>query len=594
LFCALVFGLPPAAFAERVVPQISARLEADEDRVFVYESFYLTLSIRSKGVRLSKSFHLEALPDESKLKRTNEFKELPPTRSVEGDEVRETRVFRCEARAMEPGPLIISPVLRVFIVSTVGSFFGYEEARTPRNIHVEPITLEVIGLPETNRPEDVSGAVGQFSFDAEVAPSDVVVGDLVTVVMTISGKGYLDAVSPPRISPGPDFKAYAPQSVPGTSESERIIKQTVIPMNTNAVEIPPVSFSFFDTGTSSYRTLTKGPFQLTFRTEARPSFQQYRPGLSAQSSREKSGLPIAGLKPAPDRWHRVCRGPWYASLIFLAVQPIPVIIILLVALRRRRRQMSMRGRHAAGLCVFLFAFRAFAYAAEQRPVVELPVSQSFRAGATAYDTGCPGRAVEIYEEILERGYVSAELFYNLANAHLKLDNHGFAILNYRRALTLAPRDSDIRSNLAVAMKRAHCPEHHSSRTARAISSLTDNEWAILALAAYWTGIALTVILPVARRRRKLVSTLVVMLAGVVLFSVYCAASRAGGIGAPEAVLTRQQNAKLAPGDSAMAILQLPEGSLVRIVDVSGNWAKVQCERRKGWLRRSALTRISHE
>ncbi|HEX9005861.1 MAG TPA: tetratricopeptide repeat protein [Bacteroidota bacterium] len=60
------------------------------------------------------------------------------------------------------------------------------------------------------------------------------------------------------------------------------------------------------------------------------------------------------------------------------------------------------------------------------------------------------RAIELYESIVHNGYVSGELFYNLANAYYRSGNIAHAVLNYERARRLMPEDEDLRHNLQLA------------------------------------------------------------------------------------------------------------------------------------------------
>lgn len=59
-------------------------------------------------------------------------------------------------------------------------------------------------------------------------------------------------------------------------------------------------------------------------------------------------------------------------------------------------------------------------------------------------------AAAMYEKVLSEGFASAELYYNLGNTYFNLNNLPSAILNYERALVLAPRDADINFNLNIA------------------------------------------------------------------------------------------------------------------------------------------------
>ncbi|MFO7829293.1 MAG: tetratricopeptide repeat protein [Bacteroidales bacterium] len=68
----------------------------------------------------------------------------------------------------------------------------------------------------------------------------------------------------------------------------------------------------------------------------------------------------------------------------------------------------------------------------------------------AYVDGNYTIAIDTYEKVLELGYESAALYYNLGNAYYKQNIIDQAILNYERALLLKPNDEDIIYNLEMA------------------------------------------------------------------------------------------------------------------------------------------------
>jgi tetratricopeptide (TPR) repeat protein len=111
----------------------------------------------------------------------------------------------------------------------------------------------------------------------------------------------------------------------------------------------------------------------------------------------------------------------------------------------------------------------------------------FEEGNTAYNKGDYSSAIENYMEILESGEVSAELYFNLANAHYKLNNVAPGIFYYEKALQLDPNDSDIRNNLDIAQKLviddvAPAEISGASRIWKnIIMSLGYNEWAWAAI-----------------------------------------------------------------------------------------------------------------
>ena len=81
------------------------------------------------------------------------------------------------------------------------------------------------------------------------------------------------------------------------------------------------------------------------------------------------------------------------------------------------------------------------------------ISKAFIEANHLFNEGNYQEAASLYEKITAR-VKNGQLFYNLGNAHLKRGKVGEAILNYRNALAYAPRDRDVRGNLAFARQLA--------------------------------------------------------------------------------------------------------------------------------------------
>jgi tetratricopeptide (TPR) repeat protein len=71
---------------------------------------------------------------------------------------------------------------------------------------------------------------------------------------------------------------------------------------------------------------------------------------------------------------------------------------------------------------------------------------------SAYVRGEYQQAITHYEALLKQG-ASADLYFNLGNAYYRTENITRAVLNYERALLLAPSDRDIRFNLQMARSK---------------------------------------------------------------------------------------------------------------------------------------------
>lgn len=123
-----------------------------------------------------------------------------------------------------------------------------------------------------------------------------------------------------------------------------------------------------------------------------------------------------------------------------------------------------------------------------------------------YETGHFAEAVATYEEIVEAGIQHSNVYYNLGNAYFKQGDLGRAILNYRRAQRLDPRDGDIAANLEIARARTTDRLEHPGQvglsqivgrwfTAEELSYLLLGAWLLICLLA-----SLIIFLPRLRRQ----------------------------------------------------------------------------------------------
>ena len=74
----------------------------------------------------------------------------------------------------------------------------------------------------------------------------------------------------------------------------------------------------------------------------------------------------------------------------------------------------------------------------------------FEQGNAAYNGGNHNLAIEKYEEILGLEVHSAEVYFNLGNAHYRLGNVAESVYYFEQAKRLSPEDKTIQNNAAFA------------------------------------------------------------------------------------------------------------------------------------------------
>jgi hypothetical protein len=203
----------------------------------------------------------------------------------------------------------------------------------------ETLNVEALPLPAEGAPANFNGAVGDYTMNVTAGPTNVAVGDPITVRVQISGRGTLDALMLPDQPAWRDFKAYPPtQNIKTTDqlgiEGTKTFEQIVTPQNTDVHELPSFSFSFFDPGAKTYRTLTQPPVQLAVHsggTTPAPMIAAIK-SAGSQSPAPQDLLPIKEQFGTP-----VPAGPPLLTRpAFLAAQSLPVLAWLAAFVWRKR------------------------------------------------------------------------------------------------------------------------------------------------------------------------------------------------------------------------------------------------------------------
>ncbi len=203
-------------------------------------------------------------------------------------------------------------------------------------------------------------------------------------------------------------------------------------------------------------------------------------------------------------------------------------------------------------------------------------------------------AIRDYEAILNRGFRSAKLYYNLGNACFKDDRLGEAILNYRRARLLAPGDEDIRYNLSVAESRTKdrietIPEFFLEGWMRTLRNLlSGTAWTMLSLVLLALAFLCALFYLLAGRlslRKGGFYGMAACLALFVVATLFAAADRSETLDRRDAVvMSSAVSVKSSPDRAATDLFVLHEGTVLRTGDNLGDWTEVTiADGRKGWL-----------
>ncbi|HVN85392.1 MAG TPA: BatD family protein [Candidatus Binatia bacterium] len=207
-------------------------------------------------------------------------------------------------------------------------------------------------------------------------------------------------------------------------------------------------------------------------------------------------------------------------------------------------------------------------------------------------------AAKEYERILSGGRDSANLYFNLGNAHFKAGDVGRAILNYERARRLIPRDPDVHANLEYARSLSD-PAEETPIYARLLFPLAErmssDELLIAASVAYTL---LMLLLTVGRLMAPAQRTAFVASAGVAVVLVLALSSgvyRLLTLDLPTyaiVVAPTEQTVRFEPSANGTAHYAAKPGALLRVVAEREGWLQVaRFDNQRGWIEAAAVAKL---
>ncbi len=229
-------------------------------------------------------------------------------------------------------------------------FFGSYQT-VPIKIESAQLSFTALEVPQEGRPQGFTGAVGNFAMEASAAPNDVKAGDPITLKIAITGEGNFNTAGMPRLSSENNFKIYEPHVK--QTQGRKEFEQVIMPLSEEIKEIPALTFSFFNTQTGTYETLTQGPFPVTVRKPDKEEELKIVEGAAVkrvpvQPRAEDLGRDIVFIKSDPGRLLR--RGSFlYRNKGYLLGHlffPLGFIGLFIVNKRRLKLQTDIRyARH---------------------------------------------------------------------------------------------------------------------------------------------------------------------------------------------------------------------------------------------------------
>ena len=212
-------------------------------------------------------------------------------------------------------------------------------------------------------------------------------------------------------------------------------------------------------------------------------------------------------------------------------------------------------------------------------------------------------ALKAYKQIEEQRLHSEDLYYNMANAHYKMNQIAPAVYYYEKALLLDPNHSDAKHNLAFAKQMAidnieALPRTIGERFSEGfIQQLHFNTWAWLAVvfAVLFASLFLLYHFSYSSMRKRIYFVSSIISALLILIFITFAYSNYNYVQTNNyAIVFAQQVAvKSAPAASGEVNFELHEGAKVKLLESVDDWYKIKLADGKiGWMQKSELKELN--
>lgn len=143
-------------------------------------------------------------------------------------------------------------------------FGGMHMAQTNRTVSAGSRTINVKPLPEEGKPDDFTGAVGDFKFNVMTSKSELNASESLRVTVEVTGKGNLKLFQLPKLTLPSSLEVYEPEhnesirTYLGGMQGSIADGYTIVPQYKGKYPIPSISFSYFDLESETYKRVSSG------------------------------------------------------------------------------------------------------------------------------------------------------------------------------------------------------------------------------------------------------------------------------------------------------------------------------------------------
>ena len=215
--------------------------------------------------------------------------------------------------------------------------------QVPKLVSAGNLIINVKPLPSEGKPDNFSGAVGDFSIDLSTTKKQLKANESLQAKVKVSGRGNLRLFGLPKLQTPSAIEQYEPESKENIRSNLRGMSgsvtqsYTLVPQYQGKYPIPAVEFSFFNPKTKRYETV-KSDDQLVDVTEGPSVNRAVNPATPAAAVSIDTPFKFIALDTS---FVAINPSVFFGSAMFYGLWVSPLGLLLLFAIYARRQRKNL-------------------------------------------------------------------------------------------------------------------------------------------------------------------------------------------------------------------------------------------------------------
>jgi hypothetical protein len=263
-----------------------------------------------------------------------------------GEKYRYVTLRKTVLYPQKSGKLVIEPLsldVDVQLPSNRRNIFGQVLlVEDHKRVSAGAKTINVKALPEAGKPADFSGAVGRFAFKVIPSKTNIKSGESLDLVVSVSGTGNLKLFTLPKPIVPTALEMYDPVhneqvSTPLSGMTGKISdKYAIIPQYKGKYPIKPMVFTYFDLGSSSYKTITSPEIMVNVLEGPNASDNT----IATTSETKKAVLSSSQFKfiKLKTELTSMKHNDFYGSTLFYILSVLPFLCIPIIVVFKKKKE----------------------------------------------------------------------------------------------------------------------------------------------------------------------------------------------------------------------------------------------------------------